>query len=109
MKKTILFILPLLILALFANGQGKATVNIHFTNVNADSCSIKFSEFYIDEYEPVFKSAIKNNACIISLSVKQAVPASVMYGSHKVPLYIEPAADLSLTINNDTLNKAVAF
>jgi thiol-disulfide isomerase/thioredoxin len=98
------FFLPLLVIS-----QDKAGISIKFSSPSADSCSIRIQKYFIDEYEPEFKSAIKDGACMFSLPVQQPCIGMLQYNGQSVPVFIEPGDGLSMHIGNDSLYKSLTF
>jgi thiol-disulfide isomerase/thioredoxin len=106
MKKLTLF---LLLLPLLSASQTPAKISVHFAISAADSCNITKQKYYINEYEPVYKTAIFDNACNISVPVEKPSMVKFNYNNQWVWLYLEPGVEINLNVGLDTLYKSVTF
>jgi thiol-disulfide isomerase/thioredoxin len=100
----------LLVSVLYASAAGaKGTLTVTFSNAKADSCSLKVSQYFIDQYEPVLKASISNNACSFSLSIDKPTITTLQYAGQSAQLYILPGAEMTLNVGSDSLYKAITF
>jgi thiol-disulfide isomerase/thioredoxin len=99
----------LLLLPLFTHAQNPATINVHFAMAMTDSCQIKVQKYYINEYEPAFKTGIFENNCTLKAAIEKASLAKFSYNGQSAWLYLEPGVEINLNIGLDSLYKSVTF
>ena len=104
MKKQICILAILLHQLAFAQN-----VNIfcHFNLAAADSCSIRVDKFHIRDFDPLTKHALVENECQFKLNIDQPTLAEFMYNKQSVNFWLEPNDNLKLTIDYDSLYKAI--
>jgi thiol-disulfide isomerase/thioredoxin len=105
MKKLII----ILLLPFMAHAQNSSTINVHFAMAMTDSCQIKVQKYYINEYEPTFKTDIYENNCTLKVAVDKASLARFSYNGQWAWLYLEPGVEINLNIGLDSLYKSITF
>jgi thiol-disulfide isomerase/thioredoxin len=83
------------------------TVNCHFVSTIKDSCSIRPDKYYIKDFEPVYKSFIKGDQCSFNFTIEKPGIVQFMYNNQSANIWLEPGYNLTLTISNDSLYKAI--
>ncbi len=95
----------LLISASLGNAQN-VNINCHFSMATEDSCSIRLDKYHIKEYEPMYKTMLKENECNFKLAIEKPMMAAFIYNKQSVDVWLEPNFDLKLTVAYDSLYKA---
>ncbi|MGZ4116422.1 MAG: TlpA family protein disulfide reductase [Bacteroidia bacterium] len=83
------------------------TINCHFISPVKDSCSIRADKYYIKDFEPVYKTPIKDDQCRFNFNIEKPSIAELMYNGQSVNIWLEPGDNLNLTITEDSLYKAI--
>lgn len=104
MKKALLFLT--VIATGFATAQN-VTINCHFNLAAADSCSLRVDKYHIKDFDPVYKNVLKENECVFKLTLDKPSLAEFSYNKQSVNFWLEPNDDLKLTIDYDSLYKAI--
>ncbi|MGZ4059630.1 MAG: hypothetical protein ACXVPU_11395, partial [Bacteroidia bacterium] len=47
------------------------TINCHFISPVKDSCSIRADKYYIKDFEPVYKTPIKDDQCRFNFNIEK--------------------------------------
>lgn len=108
MNKQIVFLF-LLYLPWSAAAQSNATIHARFTAVMADTCSVRPSQYFIDEYEKSFKASSVNGEMTIRIPVAKPTVVQLICNNQSIPFYVEPADELEVNIGADSLQKSVSF
>lgn len=106
MKKIIIILL--IISNSFVQSQN-LNITCRFTSPKADSCNIRLDKYHIKEFEPVFKTILKDNQCNFKFSIDKPAMVELTYNKQSIDIWLEPNDDLSLKIADDSLAKAITF
>ncbi len=106
MKK--LFLVLLATTTHFINAQN-VNIACHFSMASEDSCGIRLDKYYIREYEPFFKTVLKNNECTFKFTIDKPTMAEFSYNKQSVNIWLEPNDYLKLNIEYDSLYKAISM
>ena len=90
----------------FAVAQN-VTVSCHFNLASVDSCSMRIDKYHIKNFDPTYKYALKENECVFKLTIDKPCLAEFSYNKQSVNFWLEPNDDLKLTVDYDSLYKAI--
>ena len=84
-------------------------ITCRFVSPVADSCSIRIDKYHIKEFEPFYKTIIKDNQCNFKFNIEKPTMTEFIYNKQSVNIWVEPNDSLTLTITNDSLSKAITM